>query len=164
MNPRPPGPQPGALTTELHPPCLRPFLLRVASHPARGATRFPENMVRPAGFEPATYGLEVRCSIQLSYGRPPRRFFPWRPIRRRRFSAQKARENITNRDRQQRLDQEDPSSARSHDGKRMAWRSGQDRKMTWSDYANPETHAWGLSAPPSERPSSPQIFVLSVLV
>ena len=26
-------------------------------------------MVRLAGLEPATYGLEVRCSIQLSYRR-----------------------------------------------------------------------------------------------
>ena len=28
-------------------------------------------MVAPAGFEPATLGLEVLCSIQLSYGATP---------------------------------------------------------------------------------------------
>jgi hypothetical protein len=30
--------------------------------------------IRPAGLEPATCGLEVRCSIQLSYGRKLRFF------------------------------------------------------------------------------------------
>ncbi len=40
--------------------------------PVRRSTKpAMQAMVRLAGFEPATYGLEVRCSIQLSYRRIP---------------------------------------------------------------------------------------------
>ena len=33
---------------------------------------FIESVARPAGLEPATYGLEGRCTIRLCYGRRAR--------------------------------------------------------------------------------------------
>ncbi len=43
---------------------LRGNVERVAEVPRQSLPQ-----ARPGGFEPPTYGLEVRCSIQLSYGR-----------------------------------------------------------------------------------------------
>ncbi len=56
-NPRRPGSQPGALPTELRPPLFYLLIILIVI------------LARPAGLEPAATGLEIRCSIQLSYGR-----------------------------------------------------------------------------------------------
>lgn len=48
---------------------MAPSAARRLLEPRRGASEAFGEEVRPAGFEPTTSGLEICCSIQLSYGR-----------------------------------------------------------------------------------------------
>lgn len=42
---------------------------RITRFPSAG--RVKSHLAGPVGFEPTTYGLEIRCSIQLSYEPKP---------------------------------------------------------------------------------------------
>ena len=73
-NPRPPGPQPGALPTELRPPCVlrAPGRVRTGALPLRKrlpfrwATGAETGQVPAAGLEPATLGLkDPNSAIEL---------------------------------------------------------------------------------------------------
>jgi hypothetical protein len=50
---------------------ILPRLLRAASVAPKNLCIQRDNLARPEGFEPPTLGSEVRCSVQLSYGRVP---------------------------------------------------------------------------------------------
>jgi hypothetical protein len=77
LNPRPPGPQPDALPTELH----SPPSVSLSAPALRQLQSRAGCLARQKGFEPLTHGLEGRCSFHLSYwresgradlnGRPP---------------------------------------------------------------------------------------------
>ena len=60
------GHNPVLYPTELHSPSFCTFLERITIRQSRITFHF---LARLRGFEPPTYGLEVRSSIQLSYRR-----------------------------------------------------------------------------------------------
>jgi hypothetical protein len=45
----------------------RKELIKIAAEPIGYRSEFRFKKTGPEGFEPSTYGLEIRCSIQLSY-------------------------------------------------------------------------------------------------
>ena len=59
-------------THPLLPPFVRSYqkVLRTFFYLKHGFSKYinEKRLAIPAGLEPATYALEVRCSIQLSYG------------------------------------------------------------------------------------------------
>ena len=82
LNPRQPEPQSGALPTELRSPYSDsqivnyPTIQDVKASESSYSRDHVAKLVRPTGLEPVTYGLEGRCSIRLSYGRPALLWFP----------------------------------------------------------------------------------------
>jgi hypothetical protein len=61
----------GRSTTSKHMGWVRRLELPTAGSTVRYSNQlsYTHHLARPAGFEPATDGLEIRCSILLSYGR-----------------------------------------------------------------------------------------------
>src|SRR6266568_1158278 len=51
-------------------PTITPLAPSLAPRHTGQGSKTPSDLVRPAGFEPATRCLEGSCSVRLSYGRP----------------------------------------------------------------------------------------------
>jgi hypothetical protein len=85
----------------------------------RGAKPLGKNFARPAGLEPATPGLEGRCSIQLSYGRVEASILASGPGDERRYSRRPKASfgGLKRRCDDQGGHRADPTTARRHSAK-----------------------------------------------